>query len=98
MLSRLQHFALPCLQTVHVKNRCAWLNHSSNPKVFMDLVRQHPNIKLWFSGRLLEILLHADADHHSAALLIARRRSQRDCSSRQGCAQTAGEDMLCLTA
>ncbi|RMZ55005.1 hypothetical protein APUTEX25_000522 [Auxenochlorella protothecoides] len=35
---------------VHVKNRCAWLNHSTNPHVFMELVESHPNIHLWFSG------------------------------------------------
>ena len=28
--------------------RCAWLNHSSNPHEFIDLVHQHPNIRLWF--------------------------------------------------
>lgn len=41
---------LKVVQTVHVKNRCAWLNHSSNPHEFIDLVHQHPNIRLWFSG------------------------------------------------
>ncbi len=38
------------MQGVHVKNRCAWLNHSEKPQVFVDLVRQYPNIRLWFSG------------------------------------------------
>lgn len=38
------------LHNVHVKNRCAWLNHSSNPRVFPDLVRRHPNVRMWFSG------------------------------------------------
>lgn len=41
---------LKALQAVHVKNRCAWLNHSSDPKRFMRLVEKYPNIKLWFSG------------------------------------------------
>ena len=42
---------LKAIQAVHVKNRCAWLNHSSNPTRFMDLVNKHPNcVKLWFSG------------------------------------------------
>ena len=41
---------LKALQAVHVKNRCAWLNHSSDPKRFSRLVAQYPNIKLWFSG------------------------------------------------
>lgn len=41
---------LKVVQTVHVKNRCAWLNHSSNPHEFIDLVHQYPNIRLWFSG------------------------------------------------
>ena len=35
---------------VHVKNRCAWLNHSSNPERFVRLVDEHPNIRLWCSG------------------------------------------------
>ena len=37
------------MQSVHVKNRCAFLNHSSNAQEFMQLVEQHPNIALWFS-------------------------------------------------
>ena len=37
------------VQSVHVKNRCAFLNHSSNAQEFMQLVEQHPNIALWFS-------------------------------------------------
>lgn len=41
---------LKAVQAVHVKNRCAWLNHSSNAEYFISLVRRHPNIKLWFSG------------------------------------------------
>lgn len=41
---------LKAIQAVHVKNRCAWLNHSSNAEHFMSLVRSNPNIKLWFSG------------------------------------------------
>lgn len=38
------------LHNVHVKNRCAWLNHSSNPRAITDLVTAHPNVQLWFSG------------------------------------------------
>lgn len=41
---------LKVVQAVHVKNRCAWLNHSSDPGVFLRVVEKHPNIKLWFSG------------------------------------------------
>lgn len=41
---------LKVLQEVHVKNRCAWLNHSDRPQRFLDLVRRHANIRLWFSG------------------------------------------------
>lgn len=41
---------LKAMQTVHVKNRCAWLNHSENPTQFIQLVEQYPNIKCWFSG------------------------------------------------
>jgi hypothetical protein len=43
------HNCEACLQ-VHVKNRCAWLNHSSNPAAFIRLVERFPNIRLWFSG------------------------------------------------
>ena len=35
---------------VHVKNRCAWLNHSSEPAAFIRLVERFPCICLWFSG------------------------------------------------
>uniref|UniRef100_A0A061QWZ0 Calcineurin-like phosphoesterase n=1 Tax=Tetraselmis sp. GSL018 TaxID=582737 RepID=A0A061QWZ0_9CHLO len=41
---------LKVVQSVHVKNRCAWLNHSSDPGAFIRLVERHPNIALWFSG------------------------------------------------
>eukprot|EP00850_Spirogloea_muscicola_P003383 SM000013S26552 [mRNA] locus=s13:997826:1000332:+ [translate_table: standard] len=41
---------IPSLQEVHVRNLCAWLNHSNRPQRFLELVRQHPQIKLWFSG------------------------------------------------
>jgi hypothetical protein len=41
---------LKVVQAVHVKNRCAWLNHSSNAARFGELVARHPNIRLWFSG------------------------------------------------
>ena len=37
------------VQGVHVKNRCAFLNHSSTAMEFMQLVEQYPNIALWFS-------------------------------------------------
>ena len=33
-----------------MKNRCAWLNHSSNAGAFISLVHRYPNIRLWFSG------------------------------------------------
>eukprot|EP00850_Spirogloea_muscicola_P016846 SM000140S00595 [mRNA] locus=s140:147996:150943:+ [translate_table: standard] len=39
-----------CHEEVHVRNLCAWLNHSNRPQRFMELVCQHPQIKLWFSG------------------------------------------------
>lgn len=41
---------LRVVQRVHVKNRCAWVNHSSDPGALMRLVEAHPNIRLWFSG------------------------------------------------
>lgn len=40
------------MQSVHVKNRCAFLNHSAASAAdFMRLVDAHPNIRLWFSVR-----------------------------------------------
>ncbi|KAF5837188.1 Metallo-dependent phosphatase-like protein [Dunaliella salina] len=45
-----QGCGLKVLQEVHVKNRCAWLNHSDRPERFIKLVERFPNIKLWFSG------------------------------------------------
>ncbi|GMH43730.1 hypothetical protein BSKO_11652 [Bryopsis sp. KO-2023] len=41
---------LKVLQEIHVKNRCAWLNHSEEPSKFIDLVSENPQVKLWFSG------------------------------------------------
>lgn len=38
------------MQAVHVRNRCAWLNHSGKSGIFINLVNQYPNIRLWFSG------------------------------------------------
>ena len=44
------HPNLSALMQVHVKNRCAWINQSSDPKALVQLVHRFPNIKLWFSG------------------------------------------------
>jgi 3',5'-cyclic AMP phosphodiesterase CpdA len=41
---------LKVVQNVHVKNRCAWLNHSDRPERFMQLVQKYGNVRLWFSG------------------------------------------------
>lgn len=42
---------LRVLQNVHVINGCAWLNHcSSNRNEFIQIVKNNPQIKLWFSG------------------------------------------------
>lgn len=41
---------LQVVQEVHVKNRCCWLNHSSNPQRFLQIVERYPNIALHFSG------------------------------------------------
>ncbi len=38
------------VQEVHVKNRCAWLNHSSDPRAFIRVAEAHPHVRLWFSG------------------------------------------------
>jgi hypothetical protein len=42
---------LRAVQAVHVKNRCAWANHSRpSARVFSELVARAPHVKLWFSG------------------------------------------------
>ncbi|KAK2076394.1 hypothetical protein QBZ16_000919 [Prototheca wickerhamii] len=41
---------LKVVHRVHVKSRCAYLNHSTDPGLFLRLVKEHPNICLWFSG------------------------------------------------
>lgn len=42
---------LRVVERVHVKNRCAWLNHSSsNAGRFVQLCEKYPNVALWFSG------------------------------------------------
>jgi hypothetical protein len=41
---------LKVVENVHVKNRCAFLNHSDRPQRFIRLVEANSNIKLWFSG------------------------------------------------
>eukprot|EP00899_Mesostigma_viride_P000804 jgi/Mesvir1/10724/Mv13801-RA.2 len=41
---------LTALQNVHVRNRCAWLNHTSNPAQFPAIAAANPQIKLWMSG------------------------------------------------
>lgn len=41
---------LKVLTEVHVKNRCAWLNHSERPERFAELAQRWPNVRLWFSG------------------------------------------------
>ena len=41
---------LKALQKVHIKNMCAWLNHTDRPERFIDVVKRSPQIKAWFSG------------------------------------------------
>ena len=42
---------LRVLQNVHVQNGCAWLNHCcERTRTFFEAVKEHPQIKLWFSG------------------------------------------------
>lgn len=53
-------------QEVHVRNRCAWLNHTREPHRFLDLVRRHSNIKLWFSGHF-----HLSHDYEGSVSHVA---------------------------
>lgn len=44
---------LRVVQNVHIKNGCAWLNHSSGEeerRVFLRLCKENHCIKAWFSG------------------------------------------------
>lgn len=55
---------LRVLQSVHVTNGCAWLNHCSPPDVrnsFVRIVRDNPQIKCWLSGHF-----HLSHDYQDA--------------------------------
>jgi len=54
---------LRVLQSVHVKNGCAWLNHSSESSrgTFIQAVRNYPQIKFWASGHF-----HLSHDYEDA--------------------------------
>ncbi|MBW2292961.1 MAG: metallophosphoesterase [Deltaproteobacteria bacterium] len=41
---------LRVLQYPHLRAGNAWLNQSNRPQRFMDLLAQHPQVRLWFSG------------------------------------------------
>jgi len=43
---------LRVLQECHVVNGCCWLNHNDGPtsRKFIEIVRENPSIKGWFSG------------------------------------------------
>jgi len=55
---------LRVLQSVHVTNGCAWLNHCSESDVrnsFVRIVKNNPQIKCWFSGHF-----HLSHDYEDA--------------------------------
>ena len=55
---------LRVLQSVHVTNGCAWLNHCSPPDIrnsFVRIVKDNPQIKCWFSGHF-----HLSHDYEDA--------------------------------
>jgi hypothetical protein len=41
---------LRVLQSIHLKCPNAWLNHTDRPERFIELLAEHPQIKLWFSA------------------------------------------------
>lgn len=41
---------LRVLQSIHLKCPNAWLNHTDRPERFLRLVKENPQIKLWFSA------------------------------------------------
>jgi Calcineurin-like phosphoesterase len=57
---------LRVLQSVHVINGCAWLNHSSeNRNIFIQTVRKNPQIKAWCSGHF-----HLSHDYQDAISMV----------------------------
>lgn len=60
---------LRVLQGVHIRNGCAWLNHCGAPeqsRAFIELVRTHPQVKLWCSGHF-----HLSHDYEDALTQVA---------------------------
>jgi 3',5'-cyclic AMP phosphodiesterase CpdA len=51
---------LRVLQSVHLRCPNAWINHRHDPGSMLDILRDHPQIKLWFSGH--DHLSHDYAD------------------------------------
>lgn len=41
---------LRVLQYPHLRAGNAWLNHSNRPQRFVDLLKDHPQVRAWFSG------------------------------------------------
>lgn len=41
---------IPVLPTVHVRSTNAYINHNHHPERILELIRQNPQIILWFSG------------------------------------------------
>jgi hypothetical protein len=70
---------LKVVENVHVKNRCAFLNHSDRPQRFIRLVEANPNIKLWFSGHF-----------H-----LSQVRACSGCKSTVWCIMNAGMNATC---
>ncbi|KAA8495588.1 hypothetical protein FVE85_1743 [Porphyridium purpureum] len=83
---------LRSLQSVHVKNMCAWLNHSSGRRrrrIFLQKVKQHPCLRLWASGHF-----HLSHEFEDSVTLVEGRACFLQCgvigpeSSRDGYRQT----------
>uniref|UniRef100_A0A7S1ERX7 Calcineurin-like phosphoesterase domain-containing protein n=1 Tax=Timspurckia oligopyrenoides TaxID=708627 RepID=A0A7S1ERX7_9RHOD len=59
---------LRVLSNVHVKNLCAWLNHSAGRRrrrVFINLAKRYPCVKAWFSGHF-----HLSHDFEDSVTLL----------------------------
>lgn len=73
------------IQELHVKNRCAWLNHSANPRAFVDLVGRHPGrIKLWFSGHFHLSQNYPDSISTVGSTAFVQVRDGDGCENRGG--------------
>lgn len=80
---------LRVLQNVHVTNGCAWLNHSSpSRRLFLQIAKANPQIKLWCSGHFHLSQDNVDALSQVGACTFCQVGVMGPVSSRDGLRQT----------